>query len=63
MSIHISTLSQKNPLFQLNEYYNLNLLVEFFGVISPHDFDMGNVGYNDFHIEGWYKNIIASDPI
>ncbi len=32
-------------LFQLNKYYNLNLLNELFGVIIPHGFDMGNIGY------------------
>ena len=31
-------------LFQLNKYYNLNLLNELFGVIIPHGFDMGNIG-------------------
>jgi len=33
-------------LFQLNKYYNLNLLNELFGVIIPHGFDMGNIGVN-----------------
>lgn len=32
-------------LFQLNKYYNLNLLNELFGVIIPHGFDMGNIGF------------------
>ncbi len=34
-------------LFQLNKYYNLNLLNELFGVIIPHGFDMGNIGLID----------------
>jgi len=35
-------------LFQLNKYYNLNLLNELFGVIIPHGFDMGNIGLDIF---------------
>jgi hypothetical protein len=39
-------------LFQLNKYYNLNLLNELFGVIIPHGFDMGNIGlYNSTDCE------------
>ena len=41
-----SSLSQEKTLFQLYKYYNLNLLNELLGVISPHGFDMGNVGLN-----------------
>ena len=40
-----SNLSQEKSLFQSYEYHNLNLLNEKFKVISPHGFDMGNIGF------------------
>ena len=59
MKTYNSTLSKKT-LFQLCEYHKLNLLNEKFKVISPHEFDMGNIGL--IHLQGDYdaylQNII-----
>jgi len=32
------------------ERSNLNLIAELFGLVSPRDFDMGNVGYREGNI-------------
>jgi hypothetical protein len=45
LSVNIQNILRENNLLEVFECNIINLTTKVLGVVSPHDFDMGNVGF------------------